>query len=226
MRRFAAEMPLRGDLPSSACSEDVSKIPPPTGLGARFRDDAWLWCICEIIQLDSIRYNEYIWFVGKGIQAEIQQTKPFTSLEDEAAVSLHRTADQIHGRFSDMLKPHGLSPTQFNALRILRGAGDGGRTCTEIAERMINRDPDITRLVNRLEKRGLVRRSRANNDRRVITTRITAAGLQLLKSLDAPVDAIHRDLLGHLGERRLHSLITLLEEAGSAGPNYRRGKPS
>jgi len=149
-----------------------------------------------------------------------------SSLEEQAFVALQRTADCLGWRVAEMLKAHGLSPTQYNALRILRGAGDAGLACSDIAERMINRDPDITRLVNRLEKRGLVRRSRANNDRRVITTRITAAGLQLLKSLDAPVDAIHRDLLGHLGERRLHSLITLLEEAGSAGPNYRRGKPS
>ena len=94
--------------------------------------------------------------MGKGIQAEIQQTKPFTSLEDEALVALQRTADRLHWRLSEMLKPHGLSPTQYNALRILRGAGDQGRACSEIAERMINRDPDITRLVDRLERRGLV----------------------------------------------------------------------
>jgi len=74
--------------------------------------------------------------VVKGVQAEIQQTKPFGTLEDEAVVSLQRTADQLHGRFSDMLKPHGLSPTQYNALRILRGAGDAGWACSEIAERM------------------------------------------------------------------------------------------
>ena len=108
------------------------------------------------IALDSIRYNEYIRGVGKGIQAEIQQTKPFTSLEDEALVALQRTADRLHWRLSEMLKAHGLSPTQYNALRILRGAGDQGRACSEIAERMINRDPDITRLVDRLERRGLV----------------------------------------------------------------------
>jgi hypothetical protein len=116
--------------------------------------------VSGISQLDSNRYNEYISIVGRGIQAEIRQNKPFTSLEGEAVVSLHRTADQLNGRFSDMLKPYGLSPTQFNALRILRGAGVGGRTCSEIAERMINRDPDITRLLARLERRGLVVRSR------------------------------------------------------------------
>jgi len=149
--------------------------------------------------------------MGKGIQAEIQQTKPFTSLEDEAVVSLHRTADQLNGRFSDMLKPHGLSPTQFNALRILRGAGDGGRTCSEIAERMINRDPDITRLLDRLEHRGLVVRSREGRDRRVIITRITQAGLELLRGLDGPIEEFNRKQLGHLSEQQLRTLVKLLE---------------
>ncbi len=149
--------------------------------------------------------------MGKGIQAEIQQTKPFTSLEDEAVVSLHRTADQLNGRFSDMLKPHGLSPTQFNALRILRGAGDGGRTCSEIAERMINRDPDITRLLDRLEHRGLVVRSREGRDRRVIITHITQAGLELLRGLDGPIEEFNRKQLGHLSEQQLRALVKLLE---------------
>src|ERR1700690_2513962 len=82
--------------------------------------------------LDSIRYNDYIGVVAKGIQAEIGQTKPFDNLEDEALVALQRTADRLHWRLSEMLKAHGLSPTQYNALRILRGAGDEGRTCSEI----------------------------------------------------------------------------------------------
>jgi len=151
--------------------------------------------------------------VAKGIQAEIQQTKPFNTLEDEAVVSLQRTADQLLGRFSDMLKPHGLSPTQFNALRILRGAGAAGRSCREIAERMINRDPDITRLVDRLVRRGLAARSREARDRRVITTRITPAGLELLRSLDQPVQEFNRKSLGHLGDQQLRTLIKLLESA-------------
>ena len=163
--------------------------------------------------LDNIRYNEYIQFVAKGIQAEIQQTKPFSNLEEEALVSLQRTADQLAGRLSDMLKPHGLSPTQYNALRILRGAGDGGRACSEIAERMINRDPDITRLVDRLERRGLVARSREKRDRRVIITRITLAGLDLLRGLDRPIEEFNRKLLGNLGEPQLRTLIKLLEAA-------------
>lgn len=151
--------------------------------------------------------------MSKSIQAEIQQTKPFSSLEDEALVSLQRTADQLHWRLTEMLKPHGLSPTQYNALRILRGAKDEGRACSEIAERMINRDPDITRLVDRLERRGLVVRSREGRDRRVITTRITPAGLALLEGLDRPIEEFNRRMLGHLGEQQLRTLLGLLQTA-------------
>jgi DNA-binding MarR family transcriptional regulator len=117
----------------------------------------------------------------------------------------------INGRFSDMLKPYGLSPTQFNALRILRGAGEGGRTCSEIAQRMINRDPDITRLLDRLERRGLVARSREGRDRRVIMTRINQTGLDLLQGLDRPIEEFNRKQLGHLSEQQLRTLVKLLE---------------
>jgi DNA-binding MarR family transcriptional regulator len=165
----------------------------------------------ELFSLTVVVITNIFFCMGKGIQAEIQQTKPFTSLEDEAVVSLHRTADLVNGRFGDMLKPHGLSPTQFNALRILRGAGDGGRTCREIAERMINRDPDITRLLDRLERRGLVARSREGRDRRVIITRINQAGLELLRGLDRPIEEFNRKQLGHLSEQQLRALVKLLE---------------
>ena len=159
----------------------------------------------------NIRYNEYIWSVAKSIQSDIQQTKPFSFLEEEALVALQRTADRLQWRLSEMLKTHDLSPTQYNALRILRGAGEEGRSCSEIAERMINRDPDITRLVDRLERRGLAARSREGRDRRVIITRITPAGLKLLESLDRPVEDLNRKLLGPLGEQRLRTLIQLLD---------------
>lgn len=149
----------------------------------------------------------------KSIQSEIRQSKPFSTLEEEALIALQRTADQLHWRLSEMLKAHGLSPTQYNALRILRGAGDEGRACSEIAERMINRDPDITRLVDRLERRGLVARSREGRDRRVITTRITPAGLDLLQSLDRPIEDFNRKMLGPLGEPQLRKLIQILEAA-------------
>ena len=155
--------------------------------------------------------------MAKGIQARIRQNKPFTSIEEETFVALLRTADELSGRSAEMLKPHGLSPTQYNALRILRGAGANGLACREVAERMINRDPDITRLVDRLERRGLVARRRAQKDRRVITVRITAAGQQLLQALDRPVEEFQRRLLSHMGGLRLRSLLRLLEAAREHG---------
>jgi DNA-binding MarR family transcriptional regulator len=159
------------------------------------------------------RCHEYIEEVAKGIQAEILQNKPLSSLEEEAFVALLRTADQLQWRAAEMFKPHGLSPTQYNALRILRGAGPEGLACSEVGERMINRDPDITRLLDRLERRGLIRRTREQKDRRVIKTRITPVGLDLLKSLNREVAEFHRGLLGHLGEERLEFLVQLLEAA-------------
>ncbi|MGH9544957.1 MAG: MarR family winged helix-turn-helix transcriptional regulator [Terriglobales bacterium] len=149
----------------------------------------------------------------KSIQAAIQQSKPFSSLEEEALIALQRTADRLQWRLSEMLKAHGLSPTQYNALRILRGAREEGRACSEIAERMVNRDPDITRLVDRLERRGLVVRSREGRDRRVITTRITPAGLELLQTLERPIEEFNQKMLGPMGEQQLRTLIRLLEAA-------------
>jgi DNA-binding MarR family transcriptional regulator len=148
-----------------------------------------------------------------GIQAEIKQRKPFKSLEAEALLALLRTADQLQGRVAEMLKPHQLSPTQYNALRILRGAEPKGLPCSQIGERMINRDPDVTRLLNRLEDRGLVERGRDSKDRRVIAARATRLALELLKSLDRPVEEFQRRLLGHLGKHRLKTLIRLLDAA-------------
>src|SRR5207244_11444757 len=151
--------------------------------------------------------------MGRGIQAEIKKAKPFSSLEEEALLSLQRTADQLQWHASELLKPYGISPTQYNALRILRGAKDEGRSCSEIAERMINRDPDITRLVDRLERRGLVVRSREGRDRRVIITRITPAGLELLRGLDRPTEEFNRRSLAHLGQKDLRTLVQLLGAA-------------
>ena len=166
-----------------------------------------------LYRVDTIRYNKYYLLMARGIQAEIKQAKPFSSLEEEALISLQRTADQLQWRISELLKPYGISPTQYNALRILRGAKGRGHSCSEIAKRMINRDPDITRLVDRLERRGLVQRARKEKDRRVVIARITPAGLQLLKGLDRPVEQLTRKILGHLGNQRLTTLIKLLEMA-------------
>ena len=150
--------------------------------------------------------------MAKGIQAEIKQEKPFASLQQEALLSVMRTADRLQWQVSETLKPYGLSPTQYNALRILRGAGEKGLPCGEIGDRMINRDPDITRLLDRLEKRRLVERRRSAQDRRVISARITAAGLDLLKSLDRPVGELQRQLLRDISDTRLKALIQVLGE--------------
>ena len=147
------------------------------------------------------------------VQREIKQRKPFHRVEDEAFVNIQRTADALMQGVASALKPMGLSPTQYNVLRILRGAEPDGLACREIADRMITRDPDITRLLDRLEDRGLVARSRDRADRRVITTRISDKGLRLLKDLDGPIEGLHRKQIGHLGGRKLRSLISLLEAA-------------
>jgi len=151
--------------------------------------------------------------MARGIQAEIKQARPFSSPEEESLLSLQRTADRLQWRSSELFKPYGISPTQYNALRILRGAKDRGHSCSEIAERMINRDPDVTRLIDRLERRGLVQRAREDRDRRVVIARITPEELELLKGLDRPVEELTRKILGHLGNQRLKTLIKLLEMA-------------
>jgi len=136
---------------------------------------------------------------------------PFRSREQEAYLSLLRTADALRSQVESKLKEFGLTGTQYNALRILRGAGPEGLPCSEIGERMITRDPDVTRLLNRLEKRGLVRRARARADRRVIYGKITAAGLKLLSLMDEPVETRSRQMLKPVGQEKLAQLIKLLE---------------
>ena len=147
------------------------------------------------------------------IRKETRHKKPFRRVEDEAFVNLLRTVDALMQGVAATLKPSGLSPAQYNVLRILRGAGPDGLACREIGERMIAKDPDITRLLDRLEERGLISRSRDRADRRVITTRITDKGLRILKELDKPIEELHVKQLGHLGEQRLRSLVDLLEAA-------------
>src|ERR1700753_1328063 len=127
------------------------------------------------------------------------------SPEESAFLELLRTTDLLSRGPAHVLKGEALSPTQYNVLRILRGSPEG-LPCGEIASRMITRDPDITRLLDRLEKRELISRSRESKDRRMVLTRITAAGLKLLAELDEPVQQAHRDQLGHLGRERLKAL--------------------
>ncbi|MGC2450244.1 MAG: MarR family transcriptional regulator [Candidatus Sulfotelmatobacter sp.] len=136
----------------------------------------------------------------------------FGGPEENLFVSLLRTAELLSRNVEQVLKTGDVSPTQYNVLRILRGAPQG-LTCNEIGKRMITRDPDITRLLDRLEKRNLISRCRETRDRRQVQTRITPEGLRLLKELDGPVTAVHRQQLGHLGREGVRRLQELLEKA-------------
>ena len=134
------------------------------------------------------------------------------SPEEAAFLDLLRTTDQLSRRLVPLLKAEELSPTQYNVLRILRGAPEG-LPCGEIGQRMITRDPDITRLLDRLEKRGLIARWRDAKDRRMVLARITPEGLKMLDRLDEPVQEGHRKQLGHVGRGRLKTLSQLLRAA-------------
>ena len=132
-------------------------------------------------------------------------------------LDLLRTSDVLSRRLAHVLKNEDLSSNQYNVLRILRGAPEG-LPCGEIGSRMITRDPDITRLLDRLEKRGLISRCRETKDRRMVLTRISPEGLKLLARLDEPVQEAHREQLGHLGRERLRALAELLRDSrGSIG---------
>lgn len=147
------------------------------------------------------------------LKREIKQTKPFTSLHEEVVLSMIRTADQLAVPMNELLREANLSLSQYNILRILRGAGDDALACGEISERMVRRDPDLTRLLDRLETRGLVTRSRGKSDRRVVRASISKEGLRLLQSLDEAVAATVKKTLSHMSRDRLNALCELLEEA-------------
>src|SRR5690348_11446657 len=125
--------------------------------------------------------------MSPSLRSEIKQTKPFASLEEEAQLNLERTAAVLGHAFAESLKPYGVTPTQYNVLRILRGAGAEGLCRNEVRDRLISQVPDVTRLLDRLEDSGLIERERSTTDRRQVATRITAAGLELLQALDEPV---------------------------------------
>jgi DNA-binding MarR family transcriptional regulator len=135
-------------------------------------------------------------------------------LEESAFLELLRTTDMLSRRSASVLKTEDLTSTQYNVLRILRGAPEG-LPCGEIGNRMITRDPDITRLLDRMEKRALISRCREVKDRRLVTARITEEGLERLARLDKPVREALRKLLGHLGQERLRTLMQLLRDSRS-----------
>ena len=139
-------------------------------------------------------------------------------LEDRLFVALLKTADTLGQEAEQLLKAAGLTGAQYNVLRILRGTEPEGLACRGIGDRMISHDPDITRLLDRMEKRGLISRERQTDDRRVVKTRITAQGLRLLKTLDQPVHDLHKRQFRHLPAARLKTLSELLEEVGTRKP--------
>ena len=156
--------------------------------------------------------------MGNRLRQEIKQTKPFGSLEQEVLLNLVRSADYVMRAHEDTLKGYGLSPEQYNVLRILRGAGESGLPCNEIGARMITRAPDITRMLDRLEAAELITRQRSVEDRRVVNTCIAPQGLELLTKLDQPVIESARGIFAHMNRTDLKLVNELLEEmrAGAA----------
>jgi DNA-binding MarR family transcriptional regulator len=148
----------------------------------------------------------------------LNQGPQFSSLEEEAFLNLIQTTESLSRPMEAMFKASALSPAQFNVLQILRRAGEEGLPCGRICEQMITRDPDMTRLLDRLEKRELIQRSRDGNDRRVVRARITAEATALLETLIEPLKEIHRRQLQHMNQDRLRALIELLEQARSGNP--------
>ena len=133
-------------------------------------------------------------------------------LEEMVYLELLRTTDRLSRGITKVLKSEDLSSTQYNVLRILRGSGDA-LPCGEVANRMITRDPDVTRLLDRLEKRSFIARRRDPRDRRTVLAQITREGLKLLGRLDEPIRKMHRKQLGHLGTKRLGQLAEILHQA-------------
>ncbi|MEJ2217931.1 MAG: MarR family transcriptional regulator [Gemmatimonadota bacterium] len=144
------------------------------------------------------------------LRDEIKQTRPFASLEQEAYLSLGRTWAVLEHALAEALKPHGITPTQYNVLRILRGAGAEGLCRSEVMERMIARVPDATRLLDRMEAAGLIARERSSEDRRFVTTHVTDEGLQLLAELDEAILELHRRQFTAVDEEDLRRIIELL----------------
>ena len=167
----------------------------------------------QFFPLDISRHNNY-----RTAMSRRPIPHPPVPVEARIFISLQKTADSLGLEAEQLLKPHGLTGTQYNVLRILRGAEPTGLACSGIGERMISHDPDMTRLLDRMEKRGLISRARQTDDRRVIKTRITPEGLALLKSLDQPVRELHKRQFHHLPAARLKALAELLEEVRARGP--------
>jgi DNA-binding MarR family transcriptional regulator len=147
------------------------------------------------------------------LKDEIKQKTPFLNLEEEALLNLVRTSDFLQRAFQHKTRAWGLTSTQYNVLRILRGARPDGLQCAAIGARMVTAEPDVTRLIARLKALKLVRQHRDQKDRRVVWTQITDAGLKLLREMDPLIRKLPANLLGHLSRAELTEMIRLFELA-------------
>ena len=147
-----------------------------------------------------------------------KRARPVITQENRIFVALLQAADTLGQEAEQLLKAAGLTGAQYNVLRILRGAEPAGLPCRGIGDRMLSHDPDMTRLLDRLEKRGLITRVRQTDDRRVVKTRITPQALSLLKTLDQPVRELHKRQFRHMSAARLKILSDLLEEVRVCKP--------
>jgi len=150
---------------------------------------------------------------ASSLRAELRKHGPFESAAQEAFLNVVRTASILELPIERLLRDHGLSSATFNALRILRGAGETGRVCHEIGTHLVAGVPDVTRLIDRLEKQGLVERKRRDSDRRLVRVMITQTGLNLLVKLDEPMRAEHLKQLSHMSDHELAELSKLLARA-------------
>lgn len=147
------------------------------------------------------------------LQAELRKKQPFDTLEQEAYLNIVRTNNLLMVPFNKLFREHGITPAQYNILRILRGHADMGLPSLEIASQMVTCVPDITRLIDRLEQSGYVTRERSAEDRRVVRVNVTAQGLDLLANLDEPLLALHRSCLGHLTKQELKDINRVMVRA-------------
>ena len=161
----------------------------------------------------------------KTLRDELKMTRPFQSIEEEAILSIARTAALIEHSGAEALKPFNLTITQYNVLRILRGAGAEGLCRNAVGERLVTKVPDVTRLLDRMEAAGVIVRERGVKDRRFVATRIAEKGLKLLEKIDRELPAMHARQIGHVTQKRLRELIVILEEirSGSTGPPLHTG---
>lgn len=154
---------------------------------------------------------------GSRLQSEIKKKNPFESLEQEAMLNILRTNDLFGNRFGKLFREYGLTSSQYNILRILRGEG-APLPSLEIAARMIQIVPAITGLIDRLEEAAMVKRRRCESDRRVVYVEITPKAMSVLAKMDEPLMELHREMLGHLSKAELKELVRLLEKARGAEP--------